>query len=60
MLLIEAFLTDLDARWWPPVPGQRQTVPTIGASALMLATKYVRGTKDSDVLPNERARLGCR
>jgi Nucleotidyltransferase of unknown function (DUF6036) len=47
---VEALFVDIDRRWKPPVPGHRQVVPIIGASALMLATEYQRGTKDSDVL----------
>ncbi|MFM2418041.1 MAG: hypothetical protein RL385_2764 [Pseudomonadota bacterium] len=50
MLAIEAFLTQIDVRWAPAAAGQRQTIPIFGASALMLATNYLRATKDSDVL----------
>lgn len=49
MALFERMLEELDRRW---TPGGEGKVPlrVIGSAALMLQTKYARGTKDGDVL----------
>ncbi len=62
MALIEQLLEEIDRRW---TPSSQEKIPlrVIGSSALMLQAKYVRGTKDGDVLetrditPNVKARL---
>lgn len=52
MALIEALFEELDRRW-KPVGGGRLRLKVIGSAALMLQTKYDRGTKDGDVLETE-------
>lgn len=60
--LLEDFFVELDERWGP-TPDARIRLQIIGSTALMLATNYRRGTKDSDVLgtlhatPDVRSRL---
>jgi len=49
MQLLRRFLADLDAQWTPLSP-EPQVLPIIGAGALMLRTRYERGTKDGDIL----------
>ena len=49
MQLLKRFLADLDAQWTPLSP-EPQVLPIIGAGALMLLTRYERGTKDGDIL----------
>lgn len=47
--MIERFLEDLDQSWRGP-RAPKIPLRVIGSTALMLQTRYVRGTKDSDVL----------
>ncbi len=49
MQLLRRFLADLDAQW-TPLSSEPQVLPIIGAGALMLRTRYERGTKDGDIL----------
>ena len=49
MQLLKRFLADLDARCTALSP-EPQVLPLIGAGALMLRTRYERGTKNGDVL----------
>src|SRR5262245_11345863 len=49
MAIIEDFLRDLDSRW-DGRPSPKLRLQIIGSAALMMQAKYVRGTKDSDVL----------
>jgi hypothetical protein len=47
--LIKPLIEEIDRRWKRGHQG-KVTLRVIGSSALMLQTKYVRGTKDGDVL----------
>lgn len=49
MEIIREFFSDLDRAWRLPIEGRIQ-LRIIGSAALMLATGYSRGTKDSDIL----------
>jgi hypothetical protein len=49
MSVVSDFLGDIDHRWSWPQPG-KIPLRVIGCGALLLATDYQRGTKDSDVL----------
>ncbi len=49
MALIEVFLKEIDSGW-KPIGEEPITLQIIGSAALMLQTRYERGTKDSDIL----------
>lgn len=49
MKIVEGFFSELDNSWKLPVR-EKIHLRVIGSAALLLQTKYSRGTKDSDIL----------